>query len=125
MRYINSLVSRRVSFLSSIHRFHNERKQLIKNTELSRVKAKFIIDEISKSTNMSTYDVLFQDAVQQGIEKGIEKGVEKGIEIQEHRKNLDFVNSLIISTDFDDEKIATLVCVDVAFVEEQRKLSKS
>lgn len=90
---------------------------IIKNTELSRTKAKFIIEELSKSTNMSTYDVLFQDA--------IEQGVEKGIEIQNYKKNVDFVNSLIASTDFDDEKIAFLVGVDINFVEEQRKLSKS
>ncbi len=89
---------------------------IIKNTEFSRMDVKLIFDKISKSANMTTYDLLYQEAV----ESGIEKGIEKGIEIQSHKKNVDFTTSLIISTDFDNEKIATLVGVEITFVAQIR-----
>ena len=53
---------------------------------------------------MSTYDLL----------------IEKGAFDKELQKNRDFVTSLIISTDFNDAKIATLVGVTIDYVKDLR-----
>ena len=57
---------------------------------------------------MSTYDSI--------IEMGIDLGIEKG----KNNKELQFATSLIISTDFDDEKIAILVGVSAEYVQNLR-----
>ena len=83
-----------------------------------------IIQAVERRNNMSSYDYLTQEAtkaglalgIEQGIEKGIEKGREEGVSIKEK----DFATSLIISTDFDDEKIAILVSVTVEYVSNLR-----
>ena len=61
---------------------------------------------------MSTYDSI--------IDLGIEKGIEKGASLKEEEKNKNFASSLIISTDFDDEKIAMLVGVTIEYVKDLR-----
>ena len=66
---------------------------------------------------MSTYDSI----IEMGIEKGIDLGIEKGIEKEKINKELQFATSLIISTDFDNEKIAILVGVSVEYVQNLRK----
>ena len=58
---------------------------------------------------MTGYDLI--------LKKGEEKGIEKGIEIGASKEKQHFTISLLISTDFNDEKIAMLVGVEIAFVE--------
>ena len=77
---------------------------------------------------MSSYDYLMQEATKAGlalgIEQGIELGREEGIELGREEgvsiKEKDFATSLIISTDFDDEKTAMLVGVTVEYVADLR-----
>lgn len=69
-------------------------------------------------TTMGIEEFLLQRAEKQGIEKGREKGREEGIEKGREEKSVAFVKSLLANTDFDDEKIAALADVTVAFVKE-------
>ena len=92
---------------------------LYKNIELSGSEMRNIADAIQspiKKFAMSTYDSI----IDLGIEKGIDLGIEKGASLKEEEKNKNFATSLIISTDFDDEKIAMLVGVTVEYVENLR-----
>ena len=61
-----------------------------------------------------------EQGLEKGLEQGLEKGLEQGIEIgaseNEQKKNLEFATALIISTDFDDAKIALLVGVTEEYV---------
>jgi predicted transposase YdaD len=57
-----------------------------------------------------------KQGMEKGIKKGMEKGIEKGIEISNTTKNKLFVESLLEKTDFNDDKIADIVGVSVAFV---------
>ena len=95
------------------------------------------IDELNKKTYpMGTQEILLHQAktegleqglekgleqgLEKGLEQGLEKGLEQGIEIgaseNEQKKNLEFATALIISTDFDDAKIALLVGVTEEYV---------
>ena len=57
---------------------------------------------------MTGYDLI--------LKKGEEKGIEKGASKEKQH----FTISLLISTDFNDEKIATLVGVEKAYVTQLR-----
>ena len=50
--------------------------------------------------------------------EGIEKGIEKGIEIGTTKQKFNFVQNLLLNTDFSTDKIASLANVTLAFVEE-------
>jgi len=63
---------------------------------------------------MGIEEYLLQRAKKEGLEEGREEGIEKGRE----EKSITFVKSLLTNTDFDDEKIAALADVSVAFVKE-------
>ena len=69
---------------------------------------------------MSTYDSIIEMGIEKGIDLGIEKGIDLGIEKEKNNKELQFATSLIISTDFDDEKIAILVGVSAEYVQNLR-----
>ena len=85
---------------------------ILKNNEFSPENTNKIIQTVKKIKNMSSYDYLMQKATKEGIEIGIDKGVSI--------KEKDFATSLIVSTDFDDEKIAMLVGVTVEYVSDLR-----
>ena len=101
---------------------------ILKNNEFSPENANKIIQTVKKINNMSSYDYLMQEATKAGLELGIEKGIklgrEEGIEIGIDKgvsiKEKDFATSLVISTDFDDEKIAMLVGVTAEYVTDLR-----
>ena len=108
---------------------------LYKNIELSGSEMRNIADAIQSPINkfaMSTYDSIIEMGIEKGIDLGIEKGIDLGIEkgidlgidlgIEKGKTNkeLQFATSLIISTDFDDEKIAILVGVSAEYVENLR-----
>ena len=93
---------------------------ILKNNEFSPENTNKIIQTVKKIKNMSAYDYLIQEATKEGIEIGIDKGREEGLSIKEQQKNKDFATSLIVSTDFDDEKIAMLVGVTVEYVSDLR-----
>jgi hypothetical protein len=69
-----------------------------------------------KSYPMGTHEILLHQAETKGIKKGEKRGIEKGIEKQRENSNISFTTSLIVSTDFDDVKIATLVGVSTEYV---------
>ena len=71
---------------------------------------------------MSTYDYIIDIGIEKGIEKGIDLGIEKGASLKEEEKNKNFASSLIISTDFDNEKIAMLVGVTAEYVKDLRAI---
>jgi len=86
-----------------------------------------IIAVTGKNTaNMGTEEYLLlkfqKEGMEEGLEKGLEKGLEMGREEAAQEKNVAFVKSLLSNTDFDDEKIASLVGVNVAFVKEIKTL---
>ena len=101
---------------------------ILKNNEFSPENRKTIIKTVKNNNNMSTYDFLMKEARNEGIEIGTEKGIEigreEGLTIKEQQKNNDFATSLIISTDFNDAKIATLVGVSAQYVLDLREALK-
>lgn len=62
------------------------------------------------NVNMGTEEYLLQ--------KAEKKGKEEGIQLGEEKSKLAFVKSLLSNTDFDEEKIASLTSVSIAFVKE-------
>jgi predicted transposase YdaD len=54
--------------------------------------------------------------LKQGLEQGLERGREEGMSIKEIEEKTNFTKNLLTQTDFDEEKIASLVGVDVEFV---------
>jgi predicted transposase YdaD len=102
------------------------------NTEFDGPKAKKLLNELDKSNNMSTYEYLLNDTIQtlearalergmeRGMEKGMERGMEKGMEKEKDNQKYLFTSNLILSTDFDDAKIALLAAVSISFVQELR-----
>jgi predicted transposase/invertase (TIGR01784 family) len=76
--------------------------------------------EIKVLTNnnftMGIEELLLERAERRGIEKGREEGKEEGKEESAYL----FVKNLLTSTDFHDEKIASLASVDVSFVQQVR-----
>jgi len=74
------------------------------------------------NVNMGTEEYLLQKAEKKGEEKGIEKGMEKGIQVGmlagEEKSKIAFVKTLLTSTDFDDEKIASFANASLALVKE-------
>ena len=61
-------------------------------------------------------DLGIEKGIEKGIDLGIERGIDLGIEKGEAKKNKEFATSLIISTDFDNAKIALLVGVTEQYV---------
>ena len=66
------------------------------------------------------YDVTKDLRFIQGFEEGIRRVTEQRIRQVASEKNLTFTISLIQNTDFDDDKIATLVGVTVEYVKNLR-----
>ena len=66
-------------------------------------------------------DALYKRGTQKGEERGMEKGMEKGKEREALKKNYLFVTDLLLETDFDDAKIARLVKVSEAFVQQVKE----
>jgi hypothetical protein len=52
-----------------------------------------------------------------GTEKGLEKGLEKGREEEREKKNAAFVRSLLMNSDFTDDKIALMADVGLDYVQ--------
>jgi flagellar biosynthesis/type III secretory pathway protein FliH len=73
------------------------------------------IEDMSLNYDIQT-DLRYLQGVEQGFEQGIEKGIEKGAEKAASEKDYQFAKSLILSTDFDNEKIAALVGVTIGYV---------
>ena len=63
-------------------------------------------------------------ARKEGLQEGREEGREEGMEMKERQKNGDFTKSLLLQTNFSDEKIANLAGVEVEFVKEMREKNK-
>ena len=80
-----------------------------RNNEFDENDVNHFIKQLPKSSGMTGYDLI--------LKKGEEKGIEKGIEIGASKEKQHFTISLLISTDFNDEKITTLVGVEKAYVE--------
>src|SRR3546814_19252660 len=76
---------------------------------------------------MGLVESLISEAKEKGLEKGLEEGLEQGHEqgheqgLQEgiEKGKLSVVRRLLISSDFDDEKIADLAAVGVYWVRRQ------
>ena len=77
---------------------------ILKNNEFSPENTNKIIQTVKKIKNMSSYDYLMREATKEAVSI----------------KERDFATSLIVSTDFDDEKIAMLVGVTVDYVSDLR-----
>jgi uncharacterized protein YacL len=85
---------------------------LYKNAELRGEEIIEIVESIQnplKNISMSTYDLLIQEGRQEGRQE------EASLQKQQ------FATSLIISTDFNNKKIAELVGVTVQYVIDLRK----
>jgi hypothetical protein len=50
----------------------------------------------------------------------LKEGREEGMDIKEKQKNLNFTQNLITQTDFSDEKIASIVGVEIDYVKKIR-----
>jgi len=85
--------------------------------------------EINSLTNnkftMGIEELLLDRAERRGREEGRKEGREEGREEAKEESAILFVKSLLTDTDFDNNKIASLTSVDVAFVKEIRaKMAK-
>ncbi len=108
--------------------FYAQLVYVLKNNQISTKKISNIINKFKNTIDMSTYDMLkeelfvegFEKGIMEGIEKGREEGIEKGIEKGVSIKEMEFATSLIVSTDFDDAKIALLVGVSIDYVTQLR-----
>ena len=69
-------------------------------------------------------DLRYQQGKEEGIEKGIEQGIEKGIEKGEEKKATVFVENLLLTGEFSDEKIASLAAVNLEFVKKVKERLK-
>ncbi len=87
---------------------HINQLRILAQLRKLNLKIEEIMESILKYINIED-DVLFQ--------KGIEKGIEKGLSLKEIEKNNAFVKNLLLNTDFDNNKIAQLAAVDLAFVD--------
>ncbi len=100
--------------------FYAQLVYVLKNNDISPKKISTIINNFKNTIDMNTYDMLKEELFEEGFEKGIEKGIEKGrtegIEQGASLKEKEFACSLIISTDFDNAKIALLVGVSIEYV---------
>jgi hypothetical protein len=81
------------------------------------------LDEITNQTTTMGLEEFVLDrakrmGLKEGREQGIEQGIEQGKDIKEQEKNYNFTKALLLDTDFSEEKIATLVGVDISFVKE-------
>ena len=56
----------------------------------------------------------------EGREEGREEGIATGMSMKESEYKTDFTKSLLLQTDFPDEKIATLANVEVEYVKKMR-----
>ena len=74
---------------------------ILKNNEFSPADVYKIIQTVKKTTNMSSYDHLIQEAKKEGFDSGIEKGAS-----QKEREVIG--NILAQFPNWDDEKIADL-----------------
>ena len=97
-----------LNFIRYYVRFNNK-----ENNELFEKKVEIFNN---KTYPMGTQEILLHQAETLGIEKGIDLGIEKGASSKEAEKNKTFTTSLLISTDFDDTKIALLVGVTEDYV---------
>ena len=85
---------------------------ILKNNEFSPADVHKIIQTVKKTTNMSSYDHIIQEAKKEGFDSGIEKGIEKGMNlgiekgIEKERRVI--ANILAQFPNWDDEKIADL-----------------
>jgi predicted transposase YdaD len=82
---------------------------VLKNTELSSVIRKNIINNFKNTVDMNAFDEMVKEIKQEGRQEGRQE------------EKTQFATSLIISTDFDDVKIASLVDVPLSFVKNLRK----
>jgi predicted transposase YdaD len=77
-------------------------------------------EESMKVETMTIIDEFIQEGKELGIEIGQERGIEIGKEIGKEetisQKNKEFTINLLNTGDFDDERIALLVGVEVEFV---------
>jgi predicted transposase YdaD len=74
-----------------------------------------------KSTTMGIEEFLINRATEYGEKKGLKRGIKQGREQEAELKEYSFVKTLLEGTDFSSEKIAHLVSVSLAFVEEVKK----
>lgn len=80
----------------------------IGNDEINRKFDEDVHQLSGKKISMGIIETIKQIELQKGIKKGIEKGMEK--------KNLEFVKSLLLNTDFNIKKIAGLANVGEGYV---------
>jgi predicted transposase YdaD len=62
-------------------------------------------------------DTLYLRGTEKGLEKGLEKGREEGREEEREKKNAAFVRSLLMNSDFTDDKIALMADVGLDYVQ--------
>jgi hypothetical protein len=67
------------------------------------------------------YDIKEDALYQIGTKKGIEKGIEKGRSEEAAKKDYIFVTNLLLNTDFDDAKIASVAAVTLGFVQQVKE----
>ncbi len=70
---------------------------------------------------MGIEEILIEHYKEEGIQEGWQKGREEGREEAFQKKDHIFATDLILSTDFDDTKIAALVGVNVDFIKTLRQ----
>ena len=77
------------------------------------------LDEINnRNTTMGLEEFVLDRERRVGRKEGLEQGREEGMSIKEIEDKTNFTKNLLTQTDFSEEKIASLVGVDVEFVKE-------
>ena len=91
-----------------INKFDTEIEQLT-NRQTTMGIEEFVLDRAQR--------VGMKKGLEQGLEQGLKQGLKQGKEITRYEKDFAFTKSLLEQTDFSIEKIATLVGVEIEFVE--------
>ncbi len=107
--YSKEKIKKLFTFINHYIRFGNSKNYAIFAKEIQSI-------YLNQSKNMGIEETLIEHYKQEGIEEGMEKGIKETILQKDHI----FATNLIISTDFDDAKIANLVGVDIDFVKSLR-----
>ncbi|PWK27966.1 putative transposase/invertase (TIGR01784 family) [Arcicella aurantiaca] len=66
-------------------------------------------------------DIRYLQGIERGEQKGIERGIEKGMLQKAIEKDIEFVTTLLKTTDFDVSRIAELTKTSIEFVENIKK----
>jgi predicted transposase YdaD len=109
-KYTKLMIKKLFRFINHYIRFGNSKNYAIFAKEIQS-------NYFNEKKNMGIEEILIEHYKEEGIKEGIKEGREEAMLEKDHT----FATNLIVSTDFDDAKIAALVGVDMEFIKALRQ----